>query len=55
MNHIKKLQNGQIPAASKTDVNGPVEVDPEYMLIVDANNLAVEIDNEICELICSSK
>ena len=29
------------------DVIGPVESDPEYMLIVDANNLTNEIDNEI--------
>lgn len=29
------------------DVIGPVEADPEYLLIVEANNLAVEIDNEI--------
>jgi U4/U6 small nuclear ribonucleoprotein PRP31 len=29
------------------DVLGPVEVDPEYQLIVEANGLAVEIDNEI--------
>lgn len=28
-------------------VTGPVEADPEYQLIVEANNLAVEIDNEI--------
>lgn len=26
---------------------GPVDADPEYQLIVEANNLAVEIDNEI--------
>ncbi len=26
---------------------GPVESDPEYKLIVQANNLSVEIDNEI--------
>jgi len=29
------------------DANGPVEADPEYQLIVEANNLAVEIDNEV--------
>ncbi|KAJ1530792.1 hypothetical protein ONE63_005643 [Megalurothrips usitatus] len=29
------------------DVVGPVEQDPEYLLIVEANNIAVEIDNEI--------
>ncbi len=27
-------------------VVGPVEADPEYQLIVDSNNMAVEIDNE---------
>uniref|UniRef100_A0A224ZB24 U4/U6 small nuclear ribonucleoprotein Prp31 n=1 Tax=Rhipicephalus zambeziensis TaxID=60191 RepID=A0A224ZB24_9ACAR len=31
----------------KEEVTGPVEADPEYQLIVEANNLAVEIDNEI--------
>ena len=29
---------------------GPVEADPEYQVIVDANNLVVETDNEISEL-----
>ena len=29
---------------------GPVEADPEYRVIVDANNLVVETDNEISEL-----
>lgn len=28
-------------------VCGPVEADPEYRLIVAANNLTVEIDNEL--------
>lgn len=27
----------------------PVEADPEYQLIVEANNITVEIDNEISE------
>lgn len=31
----------------RTAVCGPVEADPEYRLIVDANNMTVEIDNEI--------
>ena len=31
----------------RNQVFGPVEVDPEYQLIVEANNLTVEIDNEI--------
>ncbi|MGH0155212.1 UNVERIFIED_CONTAM: hypothetical protein FKN15_035024 [Acipenser sinensis] len=30
-----------------SEVTGPVEADPEYRLIVDANNLTVEIDNEL--------
>ena len=30
-------------------VKGPVEADPEYKLIVDANNLVVEVDNESSE------
>uniref|UniRef100_A0A8D3DD67 U4/U6 small nuclear ribonucleoprotein Prp31 n=1 Tax=Scophthalmus maximus TaxID=52904 RepID=A0A8D3DD67_SCOMX len=30
-----------------SDVSGPVESDPEYRLIVAANNLTVEIDNEL--------
>jgi len=29
------------------DIQGPLEADPEYQLIVEANNLAVEIDNDI--------
>lgn len=32
---------------STAEIQGPVEHDPEYLLIVDANNLLVEIDNEI--------
>ena len=30
-------------------VAGPLESDPEYRLIVAANNLTVEIDNELSE------
>ncbi|CAL1294852.1 unnamed protein product [Larinioides sclopetarius] len=33
--------------SERKDAIGPVEADPEYQLIVEANNLAVEIDNEI--------
>jgi U4/U6 small nuclear ribonucleoprotein PRP31 len=29
------------------DISGPVEADPEYMLIVDANALTVDIDNDL--------
>ncbi|XP_058800288.1 U4/U6 small nuclear ribonucleoprotein Prp31 [Phymastichus coffea] len=33
-----------------SDIIGPVESDPEYQLIVEANNLAVEIDSEIATI-----
>ncbi|CAB0035639.1 unnamed protein product [Trichogramma brassicae] len=33
-----------------SDIVGPVESDPEYLLIVEANNLAVEIDTEIATI-----
>lgn len=39
-NYSKKIRRA-------SDIVGPVESDPEYQLIVEANNLAVEIDNEI--------
>ena len=29
------------------DMQGPVEADPEYLLIVEVNNLAAQIDEEI--------
>ncbi len=32
-----------------SSVSGPVEADPEYRLIVAANNLTVEIENELSE------
>ena len=43
------MQQVQIYAAQprRKKVAGPVEADPEYQLIVEANNLTVEIDNEI--------
>lgn len=34
-----------------SEMIGNVESDPEYQLIVEANGIAVEIDNEICEYI----
>jgi len=34
-------------SANRMEIAGPVEHDPEYKLIVEANNLTVEIDNEI--------
>lgn len=36
----------------RKSVSGPVELDPEYQVIVEANQITVEIDNEIstCDL-----
>lgn len=42
--------HSKIPRKS-TDIIGPVEADPEYQLIVEANNMAVKIDNEISNYI----
>ncbi|KAK0075836.1 hypothetical protein PV325_006248 [Microctonus aethiopoides] len=48
---LKKIMT-QIEKYSKisrksTDIIGPVESDPEYQLIVEANNIAADIDDEI--------
>jgi len=43
MNDIQKFQSQPVTKRSV----GPLEIDPEYQLIVEANNLAVDIDNEI--------
>lgn len=57
--HIAKLRDGPDLARIMTEIKkyagqprrekvaGPVEADPEYQLIVEANNITVEIDNEI--------
>lgn len=47
MGRIAELQANNTTQTNR--VKGPVEADPEYVLIVEANNLAVEIDNEICK------
>ncbi len=45
---VKKIETYQTSgSASRGEIIGPVEEDPEYKLIVEANNLTVEIDNEI--------
>jgi len=43
---IQIEKHSKIPRKSE-DIVGPVESDPEYQLIVEANNMAVDIDNEI--------
>lgn len=47
LTRVMKQIEALIERPRKDEVIGPVEADPEYQLIVDANNLAVEIDNEI--------
>ncbi|CAF1196619.1 unnamed protein product [Didymodactylos carnosus] len=44
---MSKINFYQNNVRKSGEVCGPVEQDPEYLLIVDANNLLVEIDNEI--------
>ncbi|XP_028396045.1 U4/U6 small nuclear ribonucleoprotein Prp31-like [Dendronephthya gigantea] len=56
--HIAKLRDGkqlvdvlerikEYSQKPRGQMFGPIETDPEYQLIVEANNLTVEIDNEI--------
>lgn len=50
LRNIMQAVNRQMKhGRKKEEIVGPVEADPEYRLIVDANNLAVDIDNEISE------
>ena len=44
---MEEIDNYSKKIRRPSDIIGPVESDPEYQLIVEANNLAVEIDNEI--------
>ncbi|UZO26359.1 uncharacterized protein OCT59_018593 [Rhizophagus irregularis] len=44
---LTKIEQLKDTNRSQTQIMGPVEEDPEYKLIVQANNLTVDIDNEI--------
>lgn len=44
---INQIQSYELKTRKSTDIIGPVESDPEYQLIVEANNTAADIDNEI--------
>lgn len=48
MDIMQQIDIFQSRPRAAEDVLGPVESDPEYLLIVEANNLIVEIDDEIC-------
>ena len=43
---MKKIDKYAQRVRKPSELLGPVEADPEYLLIVDANNLAAQIDNE---------
>lgn len=47
---IDKRLSGEIKGATltnKSQIDGPIESHPEYVLIVEANNISVAIDNEV--------
>lgn len=47
---ITEIEQNDGNNRKKIEVTGLMESDPEYQLIVEANNIAVEIDGEIGEL-----
>ena len=47
MTHAMPLKVYQESKSHRTEIIGPVEEDPEYKLIVEANGITVEIDNEL--------
>lgn len=44
---LSEIETYRAKLRKPEDIIGAVEQDPEYMLIVEANNVAVEVDNEI--------
>lgn len=46
---LKDIQIYACKPRVSSEMIGNVESDPEYQLIVEANGIAVEVDNEICE------
>lgn len=47
MKEIDERINKESRLGNKDQIDGPIETHPEYLLIVESNNLAVEIDHEI--------
>ena len=47
---MEKMEYFSKNKRKQEDLQGPVEADPEYLLIVDANNVAAEIDDEIANI-----
>lgn len=46
-NIMVQIKDYSTKLRKNSDIVGPVETDPEYQLIVEANNIAADIDNEI--------
>lgn len=46
-NIMSQIESNTHRIRRSADIIGPVEHDPEYQLIVEANNLAQDVDNEI--------
>ncbi|KAF7271649.1 hypothetical protein GWI33_015498 [Rhynchophorus ferrugineus] len=49
-NVMKQIDNYGSKVRKATDIIGPVEADPEYQLIVEANDIAQDIDNEVISI-----
>jgi U4/U6 small nuclear ribonucleoprotein PRP31 len=47
---LTEIEKYALKPRSSSEMIGNVEADPEYRLIVEANNLAVEVDTDICKL-----
>lgn len=45
---LEKIDHYVARPRKSTEMIGNVESDPEYQLIVEANSIAADIDNEIC-------
>lgn len=46
---LAQIEKYRLKNRSTAEMIGNLESDPEYQLIVEANNIAVEIDNECCK------
>ena len=47
---VEKIREFSGKEATSSNFAGPVETHPEYLVLVDANNLAAEIDEEISNI-----
>lgn len=54
-NVLEQIENYSQRQRTAAEMLGNVESDPEYKLIVDANALAVDVDNEICKFLPNEK